>query len=506
MINRSATHLKSAILIWTLLINAMFFFFVYQQIKTAEEIHETWKNHTLTSIQQALALLEIEREIGYLGFIHHFKNYILRKDDHHYVQAMQSYERALGLINSLKVNINAAEQLNALNQIKTTLDNYQQKLKLAKISELTSINQLDQLVKVDDQPALTALIALRENISTHTQSNIENNDKLLTDKRALTYIFSILLIPFFIFSSLYSYRLVSKLSRMSLDQKLIFDTMADGIIFSDHLGKIINSNRSANKIFGYSDHEMLHLHIEDLIEKPIRDAHVKLRSEFHTAEQSRFMKGNSSAVFGLKKNGDHVDLSIAISTKKHKDEMYSVAIIRDTSKENEIKKQSEIDYLTAINNRRSIEKIINQELSRNERNNKVLSIMLIDIDNFKALNDRLGHIAGDNAIKKVVAHIQKLIRDYDHFGRWGGDEFLLACPDLNMEDSILLAKRLCEGAADSLWESDFHITLSIGITTYTGHKATYEELLKNADNALYHAKYNGRNQVVHSEQISTDLT
>ena len=504
MFKGMASHLKLTILLWTLLINSLFIYFILQQVTLTERLNHTWHTQTLNNVEQALLLVELESEIGYLGFIHHFKNYILRKDEHYYTSAMANYDKANQLIDHFKQFTISDANLKAITDIKVTLDEYASNLVIAKKNNNTlSSRKIDSLVKVDDNVALIAISQLLKSIADNTSHSLLVNEALITSKRDLTIAFAIIMLPLFIFGTLYSIWLVSKLIRISTEQALIFNTQPDGIIFADHNGSIIRSNQAANDLFGYKQQEMKNLAIEDLMDNSFRNKHIDLRRNFYKTEQSRFMLGSSSEVKGLKKNGEHVDLNIAISTKEYKNNIYSVAIIRDISKDLELKRLSETDHLTSIYNRRSIEKIIDQEINRCQRNQHILSLMLVDIDRFKHINDKLGHLSGDNAIKKVVNHMQYFIRDYDYIGRWGGDEFLIICPDLTQQDSIHFAQRICKDAINNLTEEEVNITLSIGIATYSiSNSQDYQTLIKQADTALYAAKNKGRSRAYHYDNLN----
>lgn len=252
-------------------------------------------------------------------------------------------------------------------------------------------------------------------------------------------------------------------------------------------------------MFGYSSQEISRLKIEDLIPENLRKKHTNYRNNFSIKEQSREMRSLGSAIIGRTKQGNSINLSIAISSKLIDGVMHSVCIIRDITEHNELKDQAEHDYLTTVYNRRTIDTIINTEIKRSIRLQKDLSLLLIDIDNFKSINDNLGHATGDEALKIVTAHLQKHIRPYDHLGRWGGDEFLVLCPALSESDSYTFADRIRESFEEHSNVLSEKITLSIGITTLNSTNILpYNLLLKQADDALYTAKKNGRNRVVHA--------
>ncbi len=149
-----------------------------------------------------------------------------------------------------------------------------------------------------------------------------------------------------------------------------------------------------------------------------------------------------------------------------------------------------IDSLTRIPNRRATQIFLEKELSRAQRNDSEFSVLLIDIDNFKQVNDRWGHSVGDHVLAKTASIFQSVIRKQDLVGRWGGEEFLVVSPGSPSCDVESLGERLRSEIAHSKYShstAPFGITVSIGIAC--GKKSdTIDQILKRADKALYKAK------------------
>jgi len=159
------------------------------------------------------------------------------------------------------------------------------------------------------------------------------------------------------------------------------------------------------------------------------------------------------------------------------------------------------DSLTGILNRRAIIEAAEIELERTHRQNTSLSLLMVDLDHFKSINDRFGHAAGDRALKLVVEEILNKLRPYDQVGRWGGEEFLIVLPNTESEEAFQIADRLRVYIAES--EMDLEVgekqklTMTLGVTsTSLGNNLNLDLLVKQADVALYLAKNNGRNRVV----------
>jgi diguanylate cyclase (GGDEF)-like protein len=155
---------------------------------------------------------------------------------------------------------------------------------------------------------------------------------------------------------------------------------------------------------------------------------------------------------------------------------------------NDLMEIATIDVLTRIPNRRATQAFLEKELSRAQRNRDEFTLLLIDIDDFKHVNDRWGHSVGDAVLTKTASLFQSMIRKQDLVGRWGGEEFLIVVP--GRCDAMMLAERIRSEVASTEYRHgtvSFHITVSIGIAC--GNQASIEdEILKKADDALYEAK------------------
>ena len=158
--------------------------------------------------------------------------------------------------------------------------------------------------------------------------------------------------------------------------------------------------------------------------------------------------------------------------------------------------QATVDGLTGAKNRSYLHDAMTQAMSLSRRRELPLSLVMLDVDHFKAYNDTYGHPAGDDVLCAVVSVLKGVLRGYDIVARYGGEEFVILLPATDVAASRLAAERLRSGIACHPW-THRPITASLGVaTTDLGH-AEPESLLNRADQALYHAKRNGRNRVVH---------
>lgn len=152
------------------------------------------------------------------------------------------------------------------------------------------------------------------------------------------------------------------------------------------------------------------------------------------------------------------------------------------------------DALTGIMNRYRIEHLVQMALANAERYGQTFSLLLFDIDYFKAVNDTHGHEVGDRVLKTLVKTLQGGLREADQLGRWGGEEFVILVPNTPLEDAAVFAERLRDRVANADFGLGEPITISIGIAEW-GRGDSFKTLLVRADRAMYQAKYSGRNRV-----------
>lgn len=166
--------------------------------------------------------------------------------------------------------------------------------------------------------------------------------------------------------------------------------------------------------------------------------------------------------------------------------------LRRRSKQFEVLAQT--DGLTGLSNRAKIHQDYQREFDRCRRYDRPLSALVLDIDNFKAINDELGHVIGDSIIAEVARAIRDNIRGCDVAGRWGGEEFLLVCPETSAEEAAIVAHRVCNAVRCGVYDSGRRHSVSVGVATMLPEDVA-ESLLKRADAAMYQAKRAGRDRV-----------
>lgn len=160
----------------------------------------------------------------------------------------------------------------------------------------------------------------------------------------------------------------------------------------------------------------------------------------------------------------------------------------------QLKHLSVTDKLTGINNRLKLDQQLEDIFHLTRRYHQCFSIILIDIDYFKSINDDYGHLVGDYALKSLAKILNSNIREVDTLGRWGGEEFLIICPEQSIEGGQSMAEKLRIIVEQYPFDYFSHLSCSFGVATYAG-ETNLDALLKRADKALYKAKVQGRNQI-----------
>lgn len=180
--------------------------------------------------------------------------------------------------------------------------------------------------------------------------------------------------------------------------------------------------------------------------------------------------------------------------KNHLIEQLKFEVSQRKAAEEKLRTLANTDELTGLFNRRYISELLIEEIRRAARYNNALSLLIIDIDNFKTINDTHGHDAGDQVLQAFSKLLLEVNRDTDKVGRWGGEEFVVILPHASSDKALTLAERVRIKVVEDGFQPVDSFTVSIGIATYE-EGDTAESLIKRADKALYSAKNQGKNRV-----------
>jgi len=157
------------------------------------------------------------------------------------------------------------------------------------------------------------------------------------------------------------------------------------------------------------------------------------------------------------------------------------------------------DGLTGLFNHRRIDELLREEMRRAQRYNRPLSVLMLDLDSFKSVNDNFGHVKGDLMLKTVARVIRTGVRTVDRVGRYGGEEFIVVMPETHKDDAYLLAERMRAAVEEKGYivvaGEEIHRTVSVGVASYPEDGLNPQEVIERADEALYRSKDAGRNRV-----------
>ncbi len=274
----------------------------------------------------------------------------------------------------------------------------------------------------------------------------------------------------------------------------------DAIITMDRYQTINYFNRAAEIIFEYSADEIIGKPITSLMPVRHREHHSEYVEEFNHEEISSRDMGERIQIYGLKKSGNEFAAEISISKIFVEGEPEFTAIIRDVSQRtqllDELKFKLNTDYLTGLRNRNYLDHKLISMSNRFTRYGFNFSLLMIDLDHFKQINDTYGHLVGDEILKFFADAATGLLREGDKIARFGGEEFTVILPGTRLNVAKLIATRLCEHIYEQVFigqdEQKIPFTISIGVVEYEPQDDV-KSILKRADEALYRAKIDGRN-------------
>lgn len=274
----------------------------------------------------------------------------------------------------------------------------------------------------------------------------------------------------------------------------LFENSAEAIVVVDRNGSVVEANQSFINMLGYSRAEIYQLHIWDWDINLDENQVLKLLSDPNS-------KSITFETNHLRKDQSIINVEISSNCSSWNNEPLVICFCRDTTQKrrHSLKLQSLImnDSLTGLLNRRSFDHIIKRALQRAQEDESSFSMILLDIDHFKRINDEYGHLVGDKVLIELAELLKQQVRDLDSVARWGGEEFALILPKTSIHAAVQVAERIRQSLANLQVENIALISASLGVTDYQ-QDDTLDTLFKRADEAIYRAKENGRNCVVHN--------
>ena len=286
----------------------------------------------------------------------------------------------------------------------------------------------------------------------------------------------------------------------------IIELAQDAILTTDGNLNITLFNPAAERLFGYRSDEIVGRPLWLLLPERVRAVHDQRIAEFaESPVQTRAMTDRGE-VTGVTFGGREFPAEVSIAKLHHPNGTLYTAVVRDISErrraEAELRRMATTDPLTGLWNRRRFLELAEGELSRLRRYGRPVSVLMLDIDHFKAINDTHGHAAGDEALCRLAEWCQGELRETDHLGRLGGEEFAIVLPETGLAEAVEVAERLrlrLSGLPMRMGDADLRMTVSIGVADCREGDGSIDRALGRADRALYAAKGRGRNRVVAAE-------
>lgn len=279
----------------------------------------------------------------------------------------------------------------------------------------------------------------------------------------------------------------------------LIETAADAIVLIDRNGIMERCNSAVTHLFGYSKEELDGNNVNMLMNPTDARRHDDYLLNYMRTGEGRII-GIGREVTGRHKDGRPLPLYLSIGEFEVNGEPHFTGILHDMSRrlalEEELRHQANTDALTGVFNRRYFIEQLEREMTRAARYQAPLSLMVIDLDHFKQINDRHGHSAGDQALNRAVSLLAEQLRSADVLARFGGDEFVVLLPETELETAHGVGQRLCDRAADTevIEGGSERLSFSIGVAQFSGEE-DLSELLRRVDDALYRAKDRGRGRV-----------
>ena len=314
-------------------------------------------------------------------------------------------------------------------------------------------------------------------------------------------------------------------TKLALEEsETVFDSSPEAILQIDDQGFIVRCNQAAVLLFGYKKEELADRNVDILVPNEFKLAHAKNIKDYQVSPVTRMMTAKDRVIFAVKKNGVRIHVEIRLNPITTRLGQHVLATIRDVTEyqqlinslretlaENErLAIDASTDPLTKLYNRRYYQKNADREFANSRRYNNELSLILIDIDHFKRVNDLRGHDVGDLVLQQVAKSAMEVIRTGDTLARYGGEEFVVLLPMTSSNAAEVLAERIRQQIDELCIQIEstpsFGITVSAGIATRHKNDNDIDEILHRADEALYQAKSQGRNRVIVIESIHEDDT
>ncbi len=289
----------------------------------------------------------------------------------------------------------------------------------------------------------------------------------------------------------------------------IVNTAVDAIITIDRTGVIQRVNPSTERIFGWEEGTLVGKNVQVLMAQEDAKHHDEYLARYLETGKSHIL-GSGREAIARRKDGALFPIDISVSEAKVEGGHFFVGVIRDITERKAVEAELQAakaaaeeaathDPLTGLWNHNRILEVLMEEMARSDRQGSTVSLIMVDLDHFKLVNDGHGHVVGDEVLRTVAERLQKAVRTYDSVGRFGGEEFMVVLPGTVPADAERAAERIREEIGKtpiSTSAGSLEVTASLGVVTRHGELVNdATALLVAADTALYESKDAGRNRV-----------
>lgn len=281
--------------------------------------------------------------------------------------------------------------------------------------------------------------------------------------------------------------------------RAVLQNVDEGIITISELGLIETINSAGERLFGYARHDLIGQNVAVLMPEPHRSQHDGYLRHYRETGQARII-GSGRELVARRRDGSEFPIDLRVSEFILDGRRRFIGTIRDVSSRKLVERRMQHvathDALTDLPNRTLIQVRIEQLIRRTDRSGQLFAVMFVDLDNFKGINDSLGHDIGDQLLCLAARRLTDLLRAEDTVGRHGGDEFIVIAANLVAPlDASLIAEKVVK-ALSTPFEIDgraLTIGASIGVALYPQDGRSVDALLKHSDRAMYQAKAAGGN-------------
>ena len=482
-------------------------FFIYFELQSKlTNIENQIELHNEVFVQLQSDLIHIQGSLGFGGLTSHLKNFQINQQITDLFKAQSALLDAKQYLAAIRVRLDSNVKYESyLVDLETVLNIYEaQFATLNRITDVEKLLVIEDMQTIDDDVAIDAIAGLElAFVDTLNTQNAANHAAVKSLSNFLSTILGVFL-PLLISVGCVFIFIYLKVNDYYTELTAVMRGSNDAIIVSNEDGKIVRFNQVAQTLFGYTHKEFSELYIEDLVNPNEKAHHKNLRSGYivnvlkpkfdkNIKGDNVLVKMNHGSFLGAKKSGELIPIKINLTGYKINGKIHLLASLKDQTYIRKLEYKTQIEPFTNLANKETIKQSLSTEIERSRRHEHSLSIIFIDIDRFKTINDKHGHQIGDEVIKALSDCIAERVRDSDVLGRFGGDEFIIICPECTGYQAAVIAEQIRKNIT-KLNIHDLDITISLGITECQ-NQDTVKTLLGRADRALYEAKENGRNTI-----------